>query len=670
MKSLNELVEEIEPVWRNDVREDHHLRSNTPVVHTQKKSKEDWSASTDLKSIFFNIANDEKLKREFKEIIAPLWDGNPEDLARDTIYYLLDHELFHALEAPFSTRQSTENEDNDNTKIHQAIRRGILKAEPDLSASDQLAKVYATQNGVKDFILDNRVYLDKQGRSYRDDIIPTWDVLQIHDSEPKTNFYTVTRLLYGLLYGPESTHELFQEKAGEGGCEVANEALSKLIQDSVSLPSKRVEPKKSLGERDKSSLGFSLKADSKEEEEQELFTTEQREEYIRAIRNVFSSEDRYEGIERFMNVLGPYVEKGMPQGRPDLQGESSGSTSQNILQDLLDDMSPEEQAEFTQGLADPKGEGNDFSEGKANSDSGEKDSNDEFNTLDILALHEFYKRNHPVVKIIGGNKVGETQIIGKQEYWDLVRSEVITEDQLERINLNYVAKFQQKTGKPMLIPLEDNLYLFNEYELKQEEIKDIIFVDEQLDVPDEVDIYIDSSGSMFQNQGKKFGFNDGSRWDLACHVIYGFVDALYQGAQQLKKSTRIRIHNVGNRQISSQAIQVEDFLAGDKEVLETLFKPANGYNHEDLDIIVHEDNLKRVSVIVTDGNLVISGRTKRETQKIREVGKNPRYDAILFEIGGTYDLGKAVSQDPNVHYHRVHNKETMLEQGVEVLLGK
>ena len=192
--------------------------------------------STDLQKIFAHIANDESLQKKFESIIPKYWQGNPEALARDTLHYLLFHELYHPIEAPFSV----EGKDNDNKNIHQAIRRGVLQAEPKLSSLEQVLKVQASQNGVKDFILDNRFALDNTARNYvPKDIIPIWDVLELQNSPSKTNFYTVTRLLYGLMYGPESTHTFFQEKAGAKGMEVAEQALSKLLKSSVQLQKKK-----------------------------------------------------------------------------------------------------------------------------------------------------------------------------------------------------------------------------------------------------------------------------------------------------------------------------------------------------------------------------------------------------------------------------------------------
>ena len=120
--------------------------------------------------------------------------------------------------------------EEDNTKIHQAIRRGIIKAEPNLSALEQMLKVNASQNAVKDFILDNRFAVDNtEGKYVRDDIIPVWDVIELHDKPSKTDFYTITRYMYGKLYGPAKAHGFFADKTGKKGVTVAEEAMKALL---------------------------------------------------------------------------------------------------------------------------------------------------------------------------------------------------------------------------------------------------------------------------------------------------------------------------------------------------------------------------------------------------------------------------------------------------------
>ena len=210
MKSKHTLLDEAEKNWREEVHKDYPLRADTPVIRKKEGDDKDWSFSTDLKKIYATITRDEVLQKNFKTIVAKYWNGTPEELARATLHYLLYHELFHPLEAPFSIT----GPDNDNKKIHQAIRNGILKAELKLRPLEQIIKVHASQNGVKDFILDNRFYLENLEKKYvQTDIVPTWDVLELQEAEPKTNFYTITRLLYGVLYGPEKTHPFFKKKA-------------------------------------------------------------------------------------------------------------------------------------------------------------------------------------------------------------------------------------------------------------------------------------------------------------------------------------------------------------------------------------------------------------------------------------------------------------------------
>ena len=175
---------------------------------------------------------------------------------------------------------------------------------------------------------------------------------------------------------------------------------------------------------------------------------------------------------------------------------------------------------------------------------------------------------------------------------------------------------------------------------------------------------------MFNGTSGRFNVNDGNRWDMLSHVLYGFIDALYQGGKHVGKQSKIRIHNFANSQVDSKLIPVDKFWQGDSEALRVLFKPENGYDVEDINLTQYNDGQKRTYVVVTDGQLVLSGRTEREAEKMKSLGKNHNNYVVLFEIGGTYDLGNAVRADPNIIYHQVHDKEKMLQAGLEVLLSK
>ena len=651
MKSMHTLLDEAEKNWREEVRKDYPLRADTPVVRKKEGDNKDWSFSTDLKKIYATISRDEALQKNFKTVVSKYWDGTPEELARATLHYLLYHELFHPLEAPFSIT----GPDNDNKKIHQAIRKGILKAELKLRPLEQIVKVHASQNGVKDFILDNRFYLENLEKKYvQTDIVPTWDVLELQEAEPKTNFYTITRLLYGVLYGPEKTHPFFKKKAGRTGTKIAEQALSALIQEKVALPKRKAK----LVTKIKSALGILKEKPNVEE-------------YVQKIRTVFSGEDRYKGIERFMTLLGPYVEQGMPQARPDL-AEEAGASPQNILQDLLDDMTPQEQQNFVQGLNQEGQETLDQTANQMNTETVQDNtpSRNQMQHLDLLASHEFYKRNHPEVKIRGEKKTGESVVVGKKEYWALKKSSILTEDQLSKINLNRIETLQRKSRLPWLIHLGNGTYKLDEYDIKEKTVKDLVYKDLDLDVPEVVEFYLDSSGSMFRGTAGTYHVNDGTSWDMLSYVLYGFTDGLLQAGQRLQKKTKLRFHNFADQQISSQLVTAEHFWQGDIETLKTIFKPENGYNVEDLDIAHYADRQRRTYVIVTDGNLVLDGRTAREAEKMRQIAKQPHTNVALFEIGGTYSLGKAIQKDPNISYYQVHDKQEMLQAGLEVLLTK
>ncbi|GEM_PF-3476196 len=657
MKSMHTLLDSAEGKWRNEIKRTFPLRADTPVIKTAKPNGRDWTFSTDLKKIFAQISNDESLREKFKTVIPLYWDGDPEQLAEQTLHYLLYHELYHPVEAPFSVS----GPDNDNKKIHQSIRRGLVKAQPKLSALEQVVKVSSTENGVKDFILDNRFAVDNQtGKYVRDDIIPVWDALELQESPTTTNFYTVTRLIYGMLYGPAKAHELFREKAGSEGQDVAEKTLSKLLGKSVKLPKKGTGiiagAKKILGIGDDAKLGEKLP------------------EYVTDMREVFSGEDRYNGVEKMMEVLGPYVTKDMPQPKQDVHGEGSGSSPQTILQDLLDDMTPEEQAAFAQDLTEEGEEGLGQAAQEMAQDTKPKSKNNsaiEMQNLDLIAAHEYYKRNHPKVRIIGGHKVGETLVVGKKEYWALQRSTVLTEEALKNVNLQRVATLQRKSRLPWLIELGNGTFRLDEYAPQEKEVKNIVYVDQNLDIPDVTEFYLDSSGSMFKQQGGIiFKVDDGSSWDMLCYSLYGLVDALQQGGKRISKQGKMRLHNFANKQISTDIMTIDDFLNGNIDAIQTLYRPKNGYDYEDLNVKDFNDGKKRAYIVVTDGNLVLDGRTAREAAKMKNLARNSQNTVALFEIGGTYSLGNAVKNDPSITYQQVHDKDKMLQAGLEVLLSK
>lgn len=603
MKSMHSLLDEAEKEWRSEVKRDFPLWGNIPVARKTSSSDEDWQFYTDSKKIYANINDDRSLQEGFETIISEYWDGKPEDLARETMHYALFHELYHHLEAPFSMF----GDDNDNKRTRQAIRSGLLKSEPDLSALEQIVRVEESENMVSDFILDNRFAIDNKVKGYvRPDIIPTFHFLWLQKSSAEANFYTITRFIYGALYGPQSTHGFFEDKTGKDGVDVAEEALSALINRPVRLPRQ----KDSLVDDDKSTFHTDPE------------TYDRLQEYASDIREVFSGNDRYKGIERFMAVIGPYVKKGiMPREHP-LDEENPAKNPQSVLQDLVDDMSPEEQKQFLDELS--------------------QESDDPLG-LGVSAMHEFYKRNHASVKIYNGNKTDESESVGRQEHFYLKGSQIITEDQISRLNLKRIEYFELR-GLPCLIELENGTYRLNEYGLKprdlreikpkdlkdaeQRSLSDILYADSSIDfhVPDVVEVYV-NIGQGHGYRDKNFRVDDRSYWDMTYHLLYGFVDALREGGEKVGKKTDIHIHSIDTSihhhdkksyYLDSKLVSVDQFWEGSHSVIETLFNRGSNpdHNYHD-DIFVcnyldgsYRDGKKRTYVLIDHlGDSMISTST-------------------------------------------------------------
>ena len=621
MKTIQTLLKEAIKDFRQELKKERPIDSDIKINEYNKITNRDWSFKTNLKEIITDININNNIQEKYDKIISQYWTGDSQELIRDTLHYLLYHELYHKLYAPFSIT----GEKSDNKQIHQAIRRGVIAAEPDLKSRDQLNKVINSQNVVKDFIVDNKFMLDNLLKKYvHEDIIPAFDFLELNQSEPHSNHYSITRLIYSALYGPQSTYEYFDKKSGEKGFDLAEESLSSLLNYDIKLP-----------------RGGNI----------ECFQHNKKT-IVKSIDSIFTGDDRYQSIERFMTVLGPYVNEGSPQGNQDMDSPESGGGGESILQDLIDDMTPDEKEEFLLDLLDD-----------------EDPKNDNNKKLQLFTAHEFYKHNHPKINLVCNDKEGQKLFVGKEKYFSLKSSEFIKKSDLDKVNISELTKLQQRTKLPWLIKLNDNAYRLNDWEIKERDINKIVYVDKSMNIPDIVEFYIDSSGSMFDILNE-FPVNDGSRWDMLNNVLYGFVDALNQGGKINKKDSLLRFHNFAEKQLTSDIISTTNYLKGNQETLKIVFQPDNGFGYEDINITDFDDHKKRAYVIVSDGNLCLEGRSEREANKMIKLSNNENNRVILFEIGDTYELGKIIKNHKNINYLQVHNKEQMFARGIDILLSK
>ena len=165
------------------------------------------------------------------------------------------------------------------------------------------------------------------------------------------------------------------------------------------------------------------------------------------------------------------------------------------------------------------------------------------------------------------------------------------------------------------------------------------------------------------------GFNDGSRRDLSLSVIYAFVLELHKEATKQNKKVFLRFHSFSEEQVSSELVLIDDFITGNSSTLRALFNPNNGHHFENLDIEIPDfDKQKRVIVVITDGDLVLEGRTEREANKMATLVGNPLTQVILFEMEQHFSLGKAVASNKKIHSYSVKEKDRMFYQGIDVIM--
>jgi hypothetical protein len=162
------------------------------------------------------------------------------------------------------------------------------------------------------------------------------------------------------------------------------------------------------------------------------------------------------------------------------------------------------------------------------------------------------------------------------------------------------------------------------------------------------------------------GFDDGSRMDMLYKVFYGFVDALYQASQDQNEECDIRLHTFGANQTSSDLISVEQYWEGDQDALGTLLDPDIDTGGTRPDIENYEEDGEQTYVMVTDGQVRDDDLAEEQAELMTDIGLDK--DVVMFEIGGTYNLGSEVQNDPNVEYQSISSQEEMMDKGIEVML--
>ncbi|OLS21321.1 MAG: hypothetical protein HeimC3_36380 [Candidatus Heimdallarchaeota archaeon LC_3] len=631
---LDEFLHKIEIQWRKNLRQVYPLYWKIPLEWKLEKSIASlWAIDTKSNKLTFHLQmNKGKIQKELRKSFKFI-SQQKISLFEELFQYLLFHYFFHIIEAPFSDT----GEFNDNKLIHKAIWDGIVTAEPDLTKYEILEKVFLCHSIVKDFIIDNRLYLENFEFGWFTKevlLVPYYNYL-LQYKLPEINFFLIISYINTALYGSEAMIRFLEKKFLSDVAENADEVLAKLFSSNKSIL---------ISSKKKKDGGLVP----------QLITTN-RLQFIKELRRVFQGDSRYDSIKTLVTILSPSINKSLET----ISTHSSVSFTE-VITDIFDQFSPGEQSSLVHEILDSK-------QTIVNNET-------EINSvsLELRILHEFYLRNNPIIEIKGELGINKAIYHSENHFIKLKKTDIINISSAKHIDLGKINSFQKSYGIPMLIPLEDETFLLNEYELKYKKSRNIrykIRSGEKFDAPDVLELYLDKTGSMFFEEDVDYrGWNDGSRYDNSISVLYGFITALFEEAKKQNKTCYVRFHSFSEIQINSPLRTLQEFLEGDPSILKILFNPGNGYDYENLNLEIYNDGLKRVYVLITDGDLVIEGRTEREAKKLKLIARNPLNKVILFEMERQFSLGLAVQHEPQIISHCVKNKELMFQQGIAVIL--
>nr|MDO8086086.1 hypothetical protein [Candidatus Sigynarchaeum springense] len=639
MARFPDLLDKAIPRFQSAIQSELPRRGGT-LIEKRWRRRDPWLFSTDRKTIKVSITNDRMLRTIFKKAVEPHMDGESIQLvAEGTLMYLLTHELYHGVEAPFSTA----GPDSDQKHIINAIRQGIKAADPDMRPLQQIKRVRSMINLMTDFIVDNRIFLDNgRMKLFDGKFIPVFDLVEMYN-DPRASIlrswrplnppikmmsqFTVSRYIYAVLYGNQAVKDLFEGIIGPAGVNLAKQALESLIGAKIAL---------------------------------NVMMEDNQQELAQRIRAVFSGQGRYGGVKRLSEALALLPDDGVPPGR----GDTPPPSERGILEEFLDEGTDPEWLEFLEDLAADLQDESETSSSRGHADGALSPMGE----LDLITRHEFYKRNHGVIRLSGEQVSGKTVPINvNRERWYIKKKQIIGAEDLSRLNLNAIERFERKTKLPVLVPLDAGSFLLTEYARKVYPSK--MQVPAGIRIPDEISFYLDSSGSMCRHN--KEDFNDGSRWHALLTVFYSIIDALLQASQLSGAECIIRVHNFATEQVNSPSISLRDFWGGkDLDVLTTIFKPDNG-GDTNLNIEIPSlkaDGKKRAYIVVTDGDLTGANSAKREGAKMAQLAVNPDNLVVLFEIEGEHELGVEIKDNPRITYIPVQDIKSILKKGLDLLL--
>ncbi|HLC74802.1 MAG TPA: hypothetical protein VJH88_03010 [Candidatus Nanoarchaeia archaeon] len=616
-----------EGLWRPIARTEHPVFADIPVerVDPDPKRKRHWMFATDNQKILAHVYKPDDVIHRYESAVVPLFGPKkriPELTSRfiqDTITYLFFHELFHPVYCPKSKP--------DEEKFDVALKKGIARAEPYLTPRDVVNKAGNSRNAMWDLFIDTffaeyaqsgQMYGRHLERALKtlppiaghhltslpDGVVTMWDVAELVDHDPETLFYPLTREMYALLQCESgqlrtSVFQYFREKMGK---RIADDDIRKAVVGSLQGVVKYLDSKdlQRIGiDRSQVIDAANTVYDLRSKPE----GTEAKHVLVHAITEIgIRTEFRYQSLEGIIEPLSKYIDINKEERRDganteNQEGQGDGQTSssqsgggaEQVLQSLVN-----------QG--DPNAE--EFITSIANDNSAPQNARNR--RLSNLAKDEYYKRHAKEIPIKSPRKEAVTVEVGKRRVPQLVRTQLLTPQELSFVDLGRIIEFQTLTGIQCLTQISPFQYRLDHYEWNELPIRDFEYKTSGIEVPDTIIFRVDGSGSMTPSSAF---VGTGNRYDALMHSVYGITKSAVSAATAVKKKVHVigvSFSEPGKTRISEPVELVQFYNTPNNPAKQVLLNPDCGGTWHDLQAYEGAHRLatgKTLDIFVTDGDL-------------------------------------------------------------------
>ena len=308
------------------------------------------------KGIYIELErNPKKLNKAIKNL-SKYFNIDFDELNDSYYLYHLFISFYKMIEAPFSKK--------DRKKLHLSMYKAIKNVNQELYEYEAIQALEYIHMLIKEFISLNRLVNENEENNWiHPEIIALNYYLALENTMATVNSITIVWYLNTILYCPEKSLNLIEKKFMDEVFSVGARTVKRILnkKDNVHLPNR---------------LNDYYNDNKKLYREKNI--------YKKLLLNQFQGYDRYESVQRLVEVISPYIDYDF---FVDIYSASLGKDS--IYFDLFETFSLQDQALFIKNI---------FDEGKLL--KSENASQEGF-SIEYHLTHEFYKKNRPMLVLLG-----------------------------------------------------------------------------------------------------------------------------------------------------------------------------------------------------------------------------------------------------------------------------